>query len=422
MRVGFVGLGKLGFPVAMAYATKHDVVGYDAAPHAKEILASRKYPHREIGAQEFLNATSLRVADTVDAVVSHADLIHLAVQTPHQPEFEGITRMPEHRADFDYSALVSAMRAVADSAKAQRKHVTVVVISTVLPGTSERELMPLLVGNDFVSFVYSPQFIAMGNTISDVFSPEFMLLGVDKSDARGVEEVRAFFESFHAKEKLRFMSVASAELTKVAYNVALSVKITIANSLMEICHKTGADVDEVTNALGKATDRVISPKYLRGGMADAGPCHPRDIIALAWLAQKLDLTYDFFGSMARSREAQTEFIAQLCIEAADQATFPIVILGKSYKRGTNLTIGSAAVLLKNILCETVSPERIEQWDPHVDVPRAFDKPAVFVVATDHDDFYASSFSFPAGSVVLDPWGKMPNREGVKVVRVGRQAK
>ena len=425
MRGAMIGCGKLGYPVSLAWAKFHDMVGYDVSPIAKTIEVSRKYPHLEPGAQKLLDeGSTFRIVDSMNRVIKHADIVFISVQTPHGPEYEGITRMPETRADFDYRMLRTALIEVATAAKAHKKHVTVVVISTVLPGTSARELLPLIRDNEFVSYVYAPMFIAQSTVVEDTMNPEFVLLGIDKSDARGVEEVKAFYGAMHAPEKLRFMSVASAELCKVAYNVALSIKITIANNLMEIADHTGANCDEVTDALAKATDRVISSKYLRGGMPDAGPCHPRDIIALSWLSEKLNLSHDFFGAMVRGREAQAEFIASVAqIEALaaqkERSYFPIVVLGKAYKKGTNLVIGSSAILLKNLLAE--SGDSCTAWDPHADPPCTFEEPSVFLVATDHDEFYAPSFTskLPKSSVIVDPWGKMHDIDGCKVVRVGR---
>ena len=418
MKSAMIGCGKLGYPVSLAWAKFHDMVGYDVSPIAKTIEASRKYPHLEPGAQAILDeGTKFRIVESVSRAIEHADIVFVSVQTPHGPEYEGITRMPETRADFDYRALRVALFEIAAAAKAHKKHITLVVISTVLPGTSARELLPILKGNEFISYVYAPMFIAQGTVVEDTLNPEFCLLGVDKSDARGVEESKRFYGEMHAMEKLRFMSVASAELTKVAYNVALSIKISIANNIMEIAHRVGANCDEVTDALAKATDRVISPKYLRGGMPDAGPCHPRDIIALSWLAEELGMSHDFFGWMVRGREAQAAFIADVVLELA--VGLPIVVLGKAYKKGTNLVIGSSALLLKSILDENRGGWT--QWDPHIDPPGTFNERAVFVVATDHDEFYSPAFtaSLPKGSTIVDPWGKMHDIDGCKVVRVGR---
>ena len=111
-------------------------------------------------------------------------------------------------------------------------------------------------------------------------------------------------------DDLRFSSLAAraenAEAIKVAYNTYISMKIAYANTWMEICHKIpGTDVDQVTGALELATTRIMSPKYLTGGMGDGGGCHPRDNIALSWLARELDLSYDFFEHLMIARERQT---------------------------------------------------------------------------------------------------------------------
>ena len=84
-----------------------------------------------------------------------------------------------------------------------------------------------------------------------------------------------------------------------------------ANTMMEICQKTEADVDDVTAAISMATDRIISPRYLRGGMGDAGGCHPRDNIAMSWLAEELGLSCNPFEDMMRAREKQTRWLATL---------------------------------------------------------------------------------------------------------------
>lgn len=446
MKIGMVGMGKLGFPCALAMADKgHEVVGFDLSEAPYSILASRKYPHREIGAQELLETTTLCMVRSYAYVVAHADVVFVAVQTPHQPEFEGLNRMPDRRVDFSYDALKEAVTGVVKEAAALEKRVVVVVISTCLPGTCDREITPLL--NKWTGFVYSPYFIAMGTTIADFIKPEYQLLGSNNPCGEDLALVQEFYRSIHDRPH-KVMSVASAELNKVGYNVFLGLKIIAANSLMEIAHKTpGVNVDDVTDGLALATDRVVSPKYMRGGMGDGGACHPRDQIALSWLAEKLDLSYDLFGSMVKAREQQTEWLAYLALEEALKAGIEeVVVLGKAYKKGTNLTYGSPAILLRNILDEFVQNGewggKIHQWDPHVDGGVAdietFPSPGrrwahtwgdgsgwasrgacVFVVAADHDEFFSPDFRLPRGSIVVDPWGKFANREGIKVIRIGR---
>lgn len=418
MKIAYIGVGKLGLPCAMVAAVRHDAVGYDVSRWPYDVLASRVFPHPEAEAQEYLNKTTLRMVDSIEAAVAHGDLIFVAVQTPHGPEYEGSTRIPETRADFDYSYLKRAVEDVAVAAKKLGKKVVVSVISTVLPGTVAREIRPLL--NEYTALAYNPHFIAMSTVIPDYVRPEFILLGADAGDEDAADVVREFYGTI-TKAPVRQMSVASAEATKVAYNSLISCKITIANTWMQICDATGANVDDVTEALCAATTRIISPKYLKSGMGDGGSCHPRDLIALSCISDKLGFTYNIFDALMKAREEQTAWLAVLAVDAArERGLQSIGILGKAFKAGTNMVNGSPAVLLYNLLQEHAwvqAGHPVVQWDPKIDPPREFAYAAAFVVATDHDEFY--TMTFPEGSVVIDPWGKMRDREGVDVVRVGR---
>jgi UDPglucose 6-dehydrogenase len=154
-------------------------------------------------------------------------------------------------------------------------------------------------------------------------------------------------------------------------------------------------------------------------MGDGGGCHPRDNIALSWLARELGLSYDFFESLMIARERQTQWLAEL-MEAHDPpGKVPMlkVILGKSFKPDTNITVGSPAVLLKNLLQER--GHDVEMYDPYVDVdlPVPSYPASIFLIGTKHPDFV--KFDFPEGSIVIDPWRYIPQRSGVKVVSVGR---
>jgi len=413
--VGWVGLGKLGLTCAAVLADRgHTVVGYDVSGWAAAVLAGEEQPPVEDGFSA-LDTSRLTVAASVAEVVAAAAVVFVAVQTPHAPAYGGEKPAPQQRRDFEYGHLVAACRAVCRAAAEQQRTITLVVVSTVLPGTCNRLVRPLL--NQHVRLVYNPAFIAMGTTVADFLSPEFVLLGADsEQDAWPVENL---YRGLHDRPVVR-MSIESAELTKVSYNTFLSMKIVWANTLMEICHKTGADCDAVVDALTLATDRVISPKYMRGGMGDGGHCHPRDLIAMSWLAQRLDLSYDLLGDMARAREAQSGWLADLVQQWCDQTGCGPIVLGKAYKPQSPLTGGSPALLLAHQLDDAPA------WDPHVDgqsIPGGrfgwvFQIPAVYVVGTRHPEFVDAPY--PAGSVVIDPWGYIPDRDGITVIRIGRK--
>ena len=409
MRIGFVGLGKLGLPCALAASTKgHDVMGYDILP---ELMTKKPRSVKELGPDgrtDFnacLERSNLRFG-RLEEVVAHADILFVTVQTPHEREYEGVTRVPADRIDFDYRYLIRAIEQVASHAA--RKTI-VAIVSTVLPGTIRRYVKPIAGAQ--LRLCYNPAFIAMGTTMRDVLHPEFVLLGVDDEEAAA--KVEAFYASVTAAPVMR-MSIESAELAKVAYNTFIGMKIVFANTLMEICHKTpGANVDDVTSALQNAHQRLISPRYLEGGMGDGGACHPRDNIAMSSLARKLKLGRDIFDDLMEARFKQTEWLADLMM-AHD---LPKAIVGYSFKAESNLTVGSPALLLASILQERgVQPL---MYDPYVDEPTrdlSTLSPHVFLIGAKHRQL--ASLVFPKGSVVIDPWRYLPPQDGVSLISVG----
>lgn len=165
--------------------------------------------------------------------------------------------------------------------------------------------------------------------------------------------------------------------------------------------------------MGLATDRLMSTKYLYGGMGDGGGCHPRDNIAMSWLSRKLGLSHDFFDNLMMARENQTEWLADFMVNE-NPKDLPFVILGKTFKPETNILTGSPAILLKNILEEKgLTPI---QYDPYIDKVMPEFEPSVFLIGTKHPQFM--DIKFPKGSIVIDPWRYMPNQKGIKVIKIG----
>jgi len=419
--VGMVGLGKIGIPIALVLEKygRHAVVGYDPSPRPAKILYGGEQPPQEAGLAELIASTDIALAADPTEVVRRSDgLVLVAVQTPHAPEYGGEVPAPSEPRDFEYGYLVQAVRDVARAAADQHKWTAVVVVSTCLPGTVDRVLRPLL--NESTELVYNPAFIAMGTTVSDFLDPEFVLVGTDFPQGQAVAALKALYAPLHGRPVVT-MSVASAELAKVAYNVYISSKIVFANMLAELAEATGADCDDVADALSLATDRVVSPKYLAGGMGDGGHCHPRDLIALDWLSQRLDLSANLAGFLADAREAQSRQLAQTVHRWARQTGMAVCLLGKAYKPESDLVGGSPALLLAHQLRTELGLE-VEHWDPVTDgdggVPRLLHA-KVYVITTRHAVFAATAF--PPGSVVVDPFGYIPDRAGVLLHRIGRRS-
>ena len=412
MKVGFVGLGKLGLPVALSIENKgHEVVGTDVDPNVALYVERKSIPYREEGTPELLLNTKIKVVPLKDTI-AHSEVVFCPVQTPHLPKYEGVTRLPDERVDFDYTALKTAINQIAQETSKQNKDIVLVIISTVLPGTVDREIKPLL--NKHIKLSYNPFFIAMGTTRKDFEEPEFVLLGCDDEEA--TQKIKSLYKTIHDRP-IYETSIAHAEAIKVLYNTYISGKISFANTIGMVAEEMGLDADEIVEGLFLANERLISTKYMRAGMGDGGGCHPRDNIALSWLSRKLKLPFNWFENIMMQREKHTEWLADKLEAWVNETRLPVVMCGTAFKRGTNLEIGSPAILLTNILKERGI--ECQMYDPHVrpDVQPIF-KPSVFFIGVNHENFEA--MIFPEGSVVIDPWGIVKEQANVQLVRIGRK--
>jgi len=172
------------------------------------------------------------------------------------------------------------------------------------------------------------------------------------------------------------------------------------------------DCDVVADALSSSSQRIISKAYMKPGMGDGGPCHPRDNIALQSLAERLDLGYDMFGTVMLAREKQAENLANFLIRQSHEYQLPIVIHGKAYKPDVEYLDGSYSLLVGNAIEEAgydvlyVDPLTGDDLEPTKAVVLLAHNREVTYGYTGNikeDTFY---FDILDGSVIVDPWRRM----------------
>ena len=402
MKIGFVGTGKLGLPVSLMYASlDHDLYCYDTNPAlykegtnpVDHLFEEELDPENKAPLRDWLKGKVLQYRwTTLEEIASVCDIVFVAVQTPHDARYEGTSRLPDERVDFEYSYLRNAVESLSSVCT---RTLPVVIISTVLPGTIRREIIPIL--SPHIRLCYNPYFIAMGTVAYDCIHPEFILLGNHH------EETSRLVTDFYATicdSPVFSTSIENAELIKVTYNTIITTKTVIGNTIMELCSKLpNTNCDVIIEALSLANRRIISPSYYRGGMGDGGGCHPRDNIALSWLSRQCNLKYDIYESIMKAREAQCEFLADKIAESVSASGLPVCLLGKAFKPNTGISTGSSAVLLSNILNERGIPHIFH--DPHVTHSSKLPtEPHVFFISCAHQIFH--TYVLPPKSIVIDP--------------------
>ena len=419
MKIGFVGLGKLGLPVALAVESKgHEVFGFDIKQEIYEQIKNRKIDYKEKHANDLLKKTKIKILD-LKKLIKVSDIIFVPIQTPHDKKYEGVNDIP--RKDFDYTFLRKGMKMIASELKKIKKKKIVIIISTVLPGTIRKKVLPLT--NKYTQVGYNPFFIAMGTTIDDFLFPEIILFG---SNNKYVSERAQKFYKTLTNSPFFETTIENAELIKVCYNTFISTKIAYINSITEMCHRLpNTSIDEVTRALSLSTKRIISSSYLRGGMGDGGGCHPRDNIAMSYLAKKHNISFNIFEAIMLQRQKYNHWLAELCLNKSKNKK--LIILGKSFKPETNIITGSPSIYLYNSLKN--KKKDILIWDPEIDNLELDEfikknklgrKKIVYFIGTQHKAFL--NINFGKGSLVIDPFRYIKQRNGVKILEVGEGAK
>lgn len=398
MKVAMIGLGKLGLPVSCAMALAgHQVYGYDIDEEKCRRYRAGQVKLYEPGFESVLQTaldSQLSIVGSLSEAVGPAEIVFIAVPTPSSLV-----------GDFKIEHVKNALCAAAE-VMAQFYHYQVIaVISTVLPGTMRNEFLPLvrsflgLPDSKSYGLCYNAQFIAMGSVVHDFVHPEFMLIG-EYDEAAG-DVMQKFYQQVNPEMRVFRTTLENAEIIKVAYNTFIGLKIVFANTMLEMCDKiANADCDTVAQAFSLATDRLISDRYLTGGMGDGGPCHPRDQRALDWLAKELRLSANPFLFVSEARMAQTEYLADLVVAEQKASELPVAILGLTFKPETNLLDDSPSLLLARCLLKK-GLQAVHMYDPVAKAIPLPDGPFVYVIATKWPEF--KTFNYIPRSVVVDPW-------------------
>lgn len=451
-----IGCGKLGLACAEMIAEVHNVRGYDINKFESDLIVC---------------------CDTLSEAVENADIIFIAVQTPHDPQYDGkapTSHLPTK--DFDYTIVKSVLKDVVETAP---ESALIVLISTVLPGTTRREFLPIISKR---RFAINPYLIAMGTVKWDMVNPEMVMIGTeDGSETGDAKQLVDFYKTIMQNDPNYVVGTwDECECIKVFYNTFISAKVSLVNMVQDVAMRQGnINAELVCDALANADRRIMGPAYMKPGMGDGGACHPRDNIALRHMAERLGLGYDLFGAIMESREVQAHNMAEYLITLSHRelptpslkervktkvtnwlkrapkpnpnlvsGRMPIVIVGKSYKPLVPYTDGSSSMLVGHYLAEEehaafyhdyntgdLLPDDVRQvpcvyllaHDPEVTYGEQLDHVRDFM---EHRHVSESDRAFEAvggmdfipapGSILVDPWRKTVTDPalGISVIHYG----
>ena len=330
MKIAVFGLGNVGLVAALGFCERgHEVVGVEISEMKVEKLKSKSLYIEEAGLPELLDkhqnriqfTTTLTSLESIDAVV-------VCVGTPTQ--LDGSVYLGQVKETIQYiSSLVG-----------ERK-VSLVLRSTIPPGTIRRYITPILENKQNLVFFYHPEFLREGSAVQDFLQPNMHVVGVDDpAQDLGSREI------FFGTDNIKVVQYESAEMLKYLNNSFHALKVAYINEIASVASSYDVNVNELVDCFLSDTKLNISEKYLRPGFAFGGPCLTKDVSALDFLAKEKHIEAPILSSIIPSNNRHL-FRSFSAIEKMNPKS--IVFFGASFKEGTNDLRSSPMMDLINML-------------------------------------------------------------------------
>ena len=354
--ISVFGLGYVGSVMATCLAHKGiRVVGVDVNPQKVERVNSGHSPVVEQGLEEMAvesrNASRLYATTDTDVAVCQSDISFICVGTPSC-----------RNGSLDLRAMERVCGEIGQALRRKNAYHTVVVRSTVLPGTAESLVIPTLeassgkrMGMDF-SVCVNPEFLREGSAVADFEAPPFTILGA--ADPDHLSPLRTLYS--WVPGAILATSLTSAEMVKYVCNAFHALKVGFANEVGTLCKHLGVDTETVTKIFTSDSKLNISAAYLRPGFSFGGSCLPKDLRALQYSAQRADLNLPLLEAILVSNQEHTGRAVDAVLRTNKKL---IGVLGLSFKSGTDDLRESPQVeLIKRLLGEGCN---VQIWDKDV---------------------------------------------------------
>jgi GDP-mannose 6-dehydrogenase len=360
VNVSILGLGYVGSVSAACFASiGNKVIGVDVSEAKVEMLNAGRSPILEARMGEMVSEQSragrLRATtDTVEAILE-SDLSFVCVGTPSL-----------RSGKLDLSHVEKVMGEIGTALRQKKTHHTVVLRSTVLPGTTDLVVTPILESasgkraNVDFAICYNPEFMREGSAVSDFFSPPYSIFGASHPDH--LARLRELYEEVPGR--VFEVAIPVAEMVKYVSNLFHAVKVGFANEIGTLCQRLGVDTAAVTEIFTSDSKLNISAAYLKPGFAFGGSCLPKDLRAISHRAKELDLNLPMLESIMPSNSEHITRAVEAVLHAGKKK---ISILGLSFKAGTDDLRESPQVqLIKRLLGEGC---QVQIWDEDVSIGR-----------------------------------------------------
>ena len=362
MKISIFGIGYVGCVSAACFAhAGHDVIGVDVNPTKVDIINSGKSPIVEPQMNELIHdvVKSGKLRATTDSLeaVKASDISLVCVGTPSKSN-----------GSLDLGHVARVCEEIGAALATKDTHHTVVIRSTMLPGSIESVAQPALektsrkkAAKDFGVCV-NPEFLREGTSVKDFYAPPFTLIGAD--DAETASIISELYSNIDAP--VFTTTIKTAEMVKYVCNCFHALKVSFANEIGNICKALELDSHEVMKVFCADTKLNLSPYYLKPGFAFGGSCLPKDLRAVSYKAKELDVEVPLLSAITATNKLQVEKAVDMVLSTGNKQ---VGVLGFSFKAGTDDLRESPMVTL----IETLLGKGIELviYDRDVSLARLF---------------------------------------------------
>jgi len=328
MRISIFGIGYVGCVSAACFAhAGHDVIGVDVNPTKVDIINSGKSPIVEPQMNELIHdvvkAGKLRATTDSMEAVNASDISLVCVGTPSKPN-----------GSLDLGHVARVCEEIGAALATKDTHHTVVIRSTMLPGSIESVAQPALEktsrkksGKEFGVCV-NPEFLREGTSVKDFYAPPFTLIGADNEETANI--VQGLYSKIDAP--VFTTTIKTAEMVKYVCNCFHALKVSFANEIGNVCKALELDSHEVMKVFCADTKLNLSPYYLKPGFAFGGSCLPKDLRAVSYKAKELDVEVPLLSAIIATNKLQVEKALDMVLSTGNKQ---VGVLGFSFKAGTD---------------------------------------------------------------------------------------
>jgi len=360
-RVSVVGMGYVGLCAAVAFAIKgYTVIASEADPERASLINRGVPPFYEPGLgealAEALRSGRFKCTTSTEEAVLDTDVTFITVGTPSKRD-----------GSADLSYVEGSAEEIGRALSSKSSYHLVVVKSTVILGTTEKIVKPILerssrkrCGIDF-GLCVNPEFLREGSALHDTFNPDRIVIG--EHDKRSGDMLEAFYREFYAEKMPPVIRTTpiNAELIKYANNAFLATKISFINTIANICERIpGADITVVAKGIG--LDRRIGPLFLNAGLGYGGSCLPKDLRALIQFSKNLGYEPKLLEAMESVNISQPQRAIELCKKLLGELRGKrVAILGPAFKPNTDdMREAPSIAIIRQLLKEGA---KVVAYDP-----------------------------------------------------------